>query len=100
MVGGKEVSMAHITGANLCSVEAASSLQAHTPHTRTVSWLQLPPVHCVAPSLAVNPFGHWNASVAPDVGAPHVGVVVVVVVVVQHCESIEEDERKKWGGGR
>ena len=88
MVGGEEVSMAHITGTNLCSVEAASSLQAHTPHTRTVSWLQLPPVHCVAPSLAVNPFGHWNASVAPDVGAPHVGVVVVVVVV-QHCESIE-----------
>ena len=80
--------MAHITGTNLCSVEAASSLRAHTPHIRTVSWLQpLPPVHCVVPSLAVDPCEHENALVAPAVGAPHVGVVVVVVV--QHCESIE-----------
>ena len=54
--------MAHITGTNLCSVEAASSLRAHTPHTRTVSRLQPLPLtgHCVAPSLAVNPLGHWN----------------------------------------
>ena len=96
--------MAHITGTNLCSVEAASSLRAHTPHTRTVSWSQPLPLtgHCVAPSLAVNPFGHWNASVAPVApacGAPHVGVQAVAAAV-QHCESIEEDESRSGGGGR
>ena len=91
--------MAHITGTNLCSVEAASSLRAHTPHTRTVSWSQPLPLtgHCVVPSLAVDPCEHENALDAPDVGAPHVGVQAVVVV--QHCKSIEEDERRSGGEG-
>ena len=71
--------MAHITGTHLCSVEAASLLRAHTSHTRTMAWVQpLPPVHCVVPSLAVDPCEHENALDAPASGVPHVGVQAIV----------------------